>query len=827
MEASAIKTLLIDDELDLLDVSKQFLEMDGSISVDTAASAAHALKLIETREYDVVISDYQMPRKDGIQLLKALRAMGNTIPFILFTGKGREEVAIEALNSGADFYLQKGGDPKAQFAELANMVKQAYAREQKELALRISEERYRSLFENSVDAVMLTTIDFESVISANPSACKMFGMTEKEIRRTGIKGLIVDGKAWEFVLRRLNQTGIIKGEFTYKRKDGTTFTGETTHGVLTGHYGIARISMIVRDVTERELSDEIIGESAARLQTYMDNAPEGIFIIDSNGDYQDVNRTACSMLRYSREELLSLNIADIADKSKRQQSEEKFQQLLETGAMTQETILVRKDGIGVPVFLNAAELPNKRYIAFCTDITERERAEKKVAESEQRYRQLMEMANDAILIHEISQEGPGRLIEVNEKSCQLLGYRKDELLRMAISDIDVPEQKGNVPAIMNELSSARSAFFTTELLANGGRRIPVEASASLIDLKGQEVVLAIVRDITERKRAEGSLRDTKEYLENLLNYANAPIIVWGPDFTISVFNHAFERLTGMRWDQVVGKPVEILFPEEMKSDFMTLVKKTIAGQRWENVEIPVRGGDGDVRIILWNSATLSNPNGEAIAAIAQGHDVTECKRFETALLESEERYRAFFATSQDCVFITTLDGSWIDFNDVAVRLFGYDSREDLKKTDIPHLYANPHDRDNHARFIRENGYSFEYPVDLRRKDGTIINTLITTVARKDSSGNIVSFQGSIRDITNRKLNEDALRESERKYRLLAENVHDVIWTLDIATMKFTYISPSVEKLSGFTAEENMQMTLKEILHPESYVEITRHLPTWI
>ncbi|MEI6797445.1 MAG: response regulator, partial [Methanomassiliicoccales archaeon] len=109
MEASAIKIILVDDEEAILDISKGYLGLDGGILADTVTSVAAARELLNLREYDVVVSDYQMPREDGLAFLRSLRACGNNIPFILFTGKGRETVAIEALNSGASFYLQKGG----------------------------------------------------------------------------------------------------------------------------------------------------------------------------------------------------------------------------------------------------------------------------------------------------------------------------------------------------------------------------------------------------------------------------------------------------------------------------------------------------------------------------------------------------------------------------------------------------------------------------------------------------------------------------------------------------------------------------------------------
>jgi PAS domain S-box-containing protein len=117
--------LYVDDEPMLLELAKLFLEKSGDFFVDTVTSATEALDILAKTSYDCIISDYQMPEMDGIVFLKTFRSKGNVGPFIIFTGKGREEVVIEALNNGADFYLQKGGDPKSQFVELAHKVRQA------------------------------------------------------------------------------------------------------------------------------------------------------------------------------------------------------------------------------------------------------------------------------------------------------------------------------------------------------------------------------------------------------------------------------------------------------------------------------------------------------------------------------------------------------------------------------------------------------------------------------------------------------------------------------------------------------------------------------
>ncbi|MDD1757423.1 MAG: response regulator, partial [Methanotrichaceae archaeon] len=139
-------------------------------------------------------------------------------------------------------------------------------------------------------------------------------------------------------------------------------------------------------------------------------------------------------------------------------------------------------------------------------------------------------------------------------------------------------------------------------------------------------------DITERKRSEESLREVKEYLENLINHANAPIIVWDSSFRITRFNNAFEKLTGLKASEVLGSYLEILFPDGSKKDSMNLIQSTLAGERWEAVEIPILRADGSTRIVLWNSANILSQDGtNVVATIAQGQDITERKRIEIEL----------------------------------------------------------------------------------------------------------------------------------------------------------------------------------------------------
>ncbi|MEI8356450.1 MAG: PAS domain S-box protein, partial [Deltaproteobacteria bacterium] len=138
-----------------------------------------------------------------------------------------------------------------------------------------------------------------------------------------------------------------------------------------------------------------------------------------------------------------------------------------------------------------------------------------------------------------------------------------------------------------------------------------------------------------RKQVEEKLRETNEYLDNLFNYANAPIIVWDPDFRITRFNHAFESLTGRSAPEVMGHSVAILFPLTQLENTMELIRDTLAGERWKTVEIAIQNRNGEVRTLLWNSTTLFNSDGKTpIATIAQGQDITERKRAEEEIREA-------------------------------------------------------------------------------------------------------------------------------------------------------------------------------------------------
>jgi len=217
--------LCVDDEPAFLELTRSYLSRSDSYEIDLADSAEAALDRISSRKYDAIVSDYQMPVMDGLELLKLLREQGDDTPFIVFTGKGREEVAIEALNLGADFYLQKGSDTKSLYAELSNMIDQLVGRRTAEVSLIESEERYRGIFENSGSAMAMGDSDGR-VLLVNKAFEELTGFKNEDIEgkmwTTFIYESSIDMARKDFETRKTNpENAPTSYEIWLKRKDGS------------------------------------------------------------------------------------------------------------------------------------------------------------------------------------------------------------------------------------------------------------------------------------------------------------------------------------------------------------------------------------------------------------------------------------------------------------------------------------------------------------------------------------------------------------------------------------------------------------------------------
>ncbi len=237
-------------------------------------------------------------------------------------------------------------------------------------------------------------------------------------------------------------------------------------------------------------------------------------------------------------------------------------------------------------------------------------------------------------------DGEGIVEFVNNRVTAMLGYDPSEIVGKSIYLLIDPKKRDVAKLAFEEQGLPELRFIRKDGSGMDARLSIFPFVGRTKEEKGKAGIYIVVSDITQIRLAEEELRESKDYLENLLNYANAPIIVWDADFKIKIFNRAFERLTGYQFEQVQGRHLELLFPETSRKESLDKILRTLNGEHWETVEMPIMRKDGTVRVALWNSANVYDASGrKLVATIAQGQDITERKHVEQRLIALNESLR--------------------------------------------------------------------------------------------------------------------------------------------------------------------------------------------
>lgn len=383
-----ITILYVDDEPTLLDIAKRFLESNGDFVVNVALSAQDGLAMLSDIQFDVIVSDYQMPNTDGLTFLKLLRASGNTTPFIIFTGRGREDIASDALNSGADFYLQKGGDPESQFLELTYKIQQAVRRNRAENALKISEARFRDLFERADDLIMILSPAgmFQYV---NEGWNRILEYSKEESKKISFSDIFPHDKKEEgnlFLGDLLKGKSPLKIDTCFVSRSGRRIPVEGSCSIQTDENNIVSISGIFRDISEQEKIRSELIESQRMLTMLMDNLPGMIYRCrnDRNWTMEFVSGGCVALTGYMAEDLIGnrrIAFNDLILPENRAEVWEKWQDILKIHGVFQGEYAIKtatgqikrvwEQGRGV--FSPSGELLALEGYIF--DITERKLAE--------------------------------------------------------------------------------------------------------------------------------------------------------------------------------------------------------------------------------------------------------------------------------------------------------------------------------------------------------------------------------------------------------------------------------------------------------------------
>ena len=438
------------------------------------------------------------------------------------------------------------------------------------------------------------------------------------------------------------------------------------------------------------------------------------------------------------------------------------------------------------------------------EVAERKKTEELLHQSEDKYRKLFD--NAEVGMYRSLLNGAA-FLDINNKLCEIFGYTREEMMSNPAA------MRWNDPGARLEMikqlrENNLLTDYEVEIITKSGAVRTLVTSIRLYPKEGY--LEGSMIDITERKQAEEKLQETNQYLENLFNYANAPIIVWDRQFRIVRFNHAFEKLTGRNAGDVVGQSITILFPSSLVEASMELIKATTVGDRWETVEISILRQDGSVRTVLWNSASvLANDRKTRVATIAQGQDITERKQSEKSLKESEGRYRTLFESAIDGILIADLATRQFKYaNPSMCKMLGY-TQEELTKMGVMDIHPPESVEDNIAKFAAlARGELKMVTVPCLRKDGTIIIVNISAVqAMLDGVECNIGF---FKDVTDSKLAEEILRASESRYRRLFEAARDGILILDVETGTVVDVNPFMVKMLGFSREEFLDKKIWEL-----------------
>jgi PAS domain S-box-containing protein len=502
-EKNKLRILHVDDDAAFLAVAKQCLEEQSQFEVDTALSAKEALKKLKRSEYDAVVSDYQMPEKNGLELLRELRQEGNYTPFILFTCKGKEEMAIEALNSGVYRYVGKDGDAEATYEELKRSICDAVRGQRAEKLLRETENRLRLITENMQDMLLLTDTNLICTF-ASASHKWILGYEPSEIIGKNVYDFIHPddvARAMEAAEKAFKDNSGGTMEVRVRRADGSYILSEGIGKILTDENGQITGTMFTsRDITERRRIEQTLKDSEEKYRKLFDEAMDAIFVADyETGLVLDCNRAATKLMGKAKSELIGMHQRFLHPP---EESTGKFSKTFEKHRTDKEGIVVEGQIVtknreirDVAIKANLIEVSGKKMLrGVFRDITE----SRKISEKNRLQARLLNAVGQAIVATDLK----GNITYWNLAAEQLYGWQEAEVLGRNIVDVTPAENsQEQARGIMNRLIEGE--HWSGEFIAkrrDGTVFAAIVTNAPITDDKGEIIgVIGVSTDITEQK----------------------------------------------------------------------------------------------------------------------------------------------------------------------------------------------------------------------------------------------------------------------------------------------------------------------------------------
>ena len=872
-----IQVLYVDDEPGLLEIGKIYLEESSEFSVDTVQSAPAALEILNNKTYDAIVSDFMMPKMNGIELLKKVRVFDKIIPFILFTGRGREEVVIDAINNGADFYIQKGGDVQAQFAELSHKIRQAVLMRRTQMTLAEQEQRYHDL-QNANDLIQSVAPDGHFLF-VNNKWLDTLGYKEEDLPNLTLFDVIHEESlkhcmtTFQRVISGEN-VGIIDTVFRTRDGKKVYVEGMTNCKLVEGTCQYTR--GIFKDVTDRkkaelellQKNEELtateeelrhnydlltqnerkLRENEAKYRDLAELLPQMIFETDLDLQITYANQQAHTLLGFTVQDFeRGINALSLIDPSQHVIMRGNVQKSLSKIPFEpMEYTARRKDGSTFPVSIYSSCLYRDNTLAgfraVVVDISARKKMEEGIYESEKKFRALVELSLDGIFITDFT----GKLLFVNQAAGKIVDAPDYEAMieKKNVMEYVAPESQADVLRDISQVAQGIDAYLVHyKLITETKREVWVECIGKKIPFGDASAMLVSMRDITGRKRDEERVRESEKKFATI--FRNSPVsltLVSATDGTIIDVNDAFLRSTGYSRHEVVGNMAVALgiFADRTEyKRFSTILRnqRTVHG-----MEMKCRIKNGEIRTCRFSSGIIMMDGKPHILSTVD--DITERKTTELAI---QALVRSIVGTTgldslgkitenvsswlgADCVMVGEIQPDRLTVKVLSMLLDRkevHDFSYTLKGTPCENvadkgfcLYP-----DNAIQIFPESKDLVELKIrgyvgtPLRNYEGHVIGILCAL------SRNPLTHTPTIQEIMDiiavkaaaeveRIQTERALNESEGKYRTLFDNAGDVIFIHDMNGRILAFNTLTCEKL-GYTRPELMSMMVGEVDSPEN------------
>jgi two-component system NtrC family sensor kinase len=453
---------------------------------------------------------------------------------------------------------------------------------------------------------------------------------------------------------------------------------------------------------------------------------------------------------------------------------------------------------------------------------EQKEAKQNLQEVSKRLEKVAEMGDDGIIVFDEDY----KIGFANTIASELTGYSKEKLVKMDFRRLLSEQDIGYLDQMHSEVGADESKRVCTEMevLTEKGLKRDAEVCITIAKKeKGGVQTYAYLRDITERKRMEREIREATKRFEKIAEMGEDGVIVFDEDSRIEFANQMASEIMGFPKDQILGKEFFSLIGKRDEEFLEEMVMRGEGLGQKVCIEMSIQTPQNQVKQTEVCIAPTRSEDGR-IKTYAYIRDITERKKFEKELKESEEKFRNLFERVQHGLFISTREGRFLDCNQAMLEMAGYKDKDEFLRIDIAKdLYVNQEDRRKFQRLIEKYGFVKDLEVEFKRKKGEVITVLLTAHAKRDENGKVIGYEGLNIDISDRKRMERELKEAnEFLMNLIESSVDGII----VTNMKgdILIFNKGAEDLLGYKAEEVVgKMNIRSIYAPGVAKEVMEKL----